>query len=211
MTHFKDITNKTFGEWTVIKRVENDKYGGTQWLCKCSCGTIKTVKGNNLIRGISTNCGCIRIKNLKKIKTIHNKSNNRLYKIWQDIKRRCYNPNRESYQYYGKRGIKMCEEWLSDFRSFYQWSINNGYTNKLSIDRIDVNGNYEPSNCRWATSKEQNRNKRNNKFLEYNGEVHCLVDWCEILGLKYKTTLERLLAGWSTKRAFEEPIKNFKP
>lgn len=119
---------------------------------------------------------------------------------------RCYNKIDESYINYGGRGIKVCDEWLNDYFSFRNWAIDNGYSDNLSIDRIDVNGNYEPSNCRWATDKEQGNNKRNNKMIEYKGEVKTLSEWCDELGLEYFRTKARLnTCNMTPEQAFELP------
>lgn len=122
----------------------------------------------------------------------YNKTNIKLYDVWQHIKQRCYNNNNQAYPNYGGRGIEVCKEWLDDFMTFYDWSINNGYKEGLTIDRIDVNGNYEPSNCRWVDRKIQARNRRNNRNITINGETHCLKDWCKILNLNYNTVSSRL-------------------
>lgn len=117
------------------------------------------------------------------------------------MKKRCYLKCNHDYKNYGARGIAVCDEWRNDFMAFYNWSMANGYNDTLTIDRIDVNGNYEPNNCRWCNMKQQARNRRNNIYFTYNGETHCLTDWCEILGLNRKTIYERLRHGWSYKRA----------
>lgn len=131
----------------------------------------------------------------------HGKSKTRLYHTWKHIKQRCYNTNDKDYKYYGGRCIAVCDEWLKDFMNFYNWAINNGYNENLTIDRIDVNGNYEPSNCRWVDRKQQSRNRRNIKRYTINGKTHCLSDWCEILGLKSNTVRIRLYRGWSIEKA----------
>ena len=123
---------------------------------------------------------------------------------------RCENENIERYDIYGGRGIEVCKEWKEDFLNFYNWAINNGYKDNLSIDRIDVNGNYEPNNCRWATAKEQARNMRTNVNLTYNGETHCISEWAEITGIKASTIRYRIkIAGWSVEKALTTPIRNW--
>lgn len=129
----------------------------------------------------------------------------RLYGIWLQIKNRCYNPKTGRYGDYGARGIKVCDEWCNDFKAFYDWAMANGYRDDLSIDRKDVNGNYEPSNCKWATVKEQARNKRNNHILTLNGVSHCLMEWCEITGLSRGCIQNRLKYGWTVEETLTRP------
>lgn len=119
------------------------------------------------------------------------------------MKDRCYNRRCSNYKNYGGRGIKMCDEWLNDFMSFYNWAMSHGYIEGLTIDRIDVNGNYEPNNCRWVDMKQQQRNRTDNRYFIINGETHCLSEWCEILGLKYRTVYSRLQRGWMIYDALE--------
>lgn len=116
----------------------------------------------------------------------------RLYKCWQDMKSRCYNKNNKDYYNYGNRGITVCDEWINNYKNFYEWSISNGYTDTLTIDRINSNGNYEPSNCRWATHKQQGNNTSRNKKIEFSGVTRNLSEWCEILNLNYNTIRSRI-------------------
>ena len=199
-----DITGQRFGNLLVVKRCENNKSKGTCWICRCECGTKKIVLGNNLKRGQTKSCGCLRNKKTSARNTTHGLRNHALYSVWVRIKERCYNKNAKPYLDYGGRGIAMCDEWRDDFQMFYDWSIASGYKKGLSIDRIDNNGNYEPSNCRWATAKEQSRNRRSNKMIKYNGEVKSLSEWCELLELNFDTAKSRInLLGWSIDKAFE--------
>jgi hypothetical protein len=122
------------------------------------------------------------------------------------MRQRCKNKNVSEYKRYGQRGISVCAEWDNSFESFYLWAINNGYDDSLSIDRIDVNGNYEPSNCRWADDKTQARNKRNPHLIEFRGQKKMLVEWAETLGLNYRMVKGRLQSGtWSVEEAFTAP------
>ena len=119
---------------------------------------------------------------------------------------RCYYPSTNGYQNYGGRGIKMCSEWINNPQSFYDWAINNGYQEGLSIDRIDVNGNYEPSNCRWVTKEVQDNNRRNNRKITYNGETKTLSQWCKKYNINIVTLSDRLKAGLSIEEALNKPV-----
>lgn len=168
-----NMVGKRFGMLTVIKEAENP-YGikKAAWECKCDCGKSIVAIGDLLRRGYYSSCGCQKAKRMHDVAFKHGKSNTRLFKIWSCMKQRCYYPGYTDYHCYGGRGIKVCEEWLADFQNFYIWAINSGYKSNLSIDRIDVNGDYSPDNCRWATPKEQANNKTTNHLLTYNGETH---------------------------------------
>ncbi|WP_080549836.1 hypothetical protein [Clostridium butyricum] len=122
------------------------------------------------------------------------------------MKSRCKNSNYKNYHRYGGRGIKVCDEWDKNFKEFYNWSLNNGYSDNLTIDRIDVNGNYEPSNCRWATKITQANNRDNNRIIEFEGEAHTLTEWSRIKGLGFKTLDYRLKAGWQLEKVFNKPL-----
>lgn len=120
------------------------------------------------------------------------KHDNRVYRIWHNMNDRCFNKNAKDYKNYGKKGIIVCEEWKNDFMNFYNWAIENGYNDTLTIDRINNKGNYEPQNCRWATMKEQHRNYSQNRFYTINGETKCLTEWCEIYNINYNTVISRI-------------------
>ena len=136
-------------------------------------------------------------------------SKTRLYEIWHSMKRRCLDKNLINYKNYGGRGIIVCVEWKDDFKNFYEWAIKNGYKENLSIDRIDVNGNYCPENCRWADSFTQANNKRTNVFIEYKGILHTVAEWSRILDIK-RTTLEKRLKTKTVKEAFENIVDSNK-
>lgn len=189
-----DLTGQKFGRWTVIERSipRYNKKGGVEgmWRCICDCGTERIVLQASLINGKSKSCGCLNreITSSKLKKHGYSNSNCNLYSIWNGIKYRCYCENSEDYKNYGGRGIIVCSEWLRDFKAFYDWSIDNGYKNEkgdnginiLTLDRIDTNGNYEPSNCRWVTNKIQAQNKRMTMTDEERFKV------CPICGKKFK-------------------------
>lgn len=177
----KDMTNQKFGRLTVVKRVEKPEESKSKeafWLCKCDCGNEKIVAGYYLRSGKTKSCGCYNVDCLKSRKGIkyggkHGMCNLRIYKNYHAMKARCFNPNHHKYHDYGARGITICDEWLGEkgFENFYDWAMQNGYCDTLTIDRIDVNGNYEPSNCRWADNSIQgfNRNIQSNNTTGYKG------------------------------------------
>lgn len=133
------------------------------------------------------------------------KTKERLYNTWLNIKQRCLNSNNPKYHIYGGKGVSIYSEWKDDFIKFKDWALSNGYSDNLTIDRIDVDGNYEPSNCRWITNKEQQNNRSNNVFIEYKGMTKTLQEWSDDLGFCYKTLQKRLNHGWGAERAFSTP------
>lgn len=191
-----EMIGKKFGKLTVLEDCEEyDKYGYKIYKCICDCGNITYINSNNLKTGNTKSCGCLKVDRLIK----HGKYKTRMYRIYNNMKNRCYNEKHRDFHNYGGRGVTICDEWLSDFMNFYKWSIEHGYTNKLSIDRIDVNGNYEPYNCRWTTSKQQANNKRNTIHLTYNGKTQTIHEWADELGVKYTRLYTRYRRKWKTK------------
>lgn len=199
MGTLKDLTGQKFGYLTVVKTFRKNKR--TYCECICKCGNKIVTRKDALVNSRTISCGCLHKEKsriiARKIFTTHGLRHSRLYGIWCGIKKRCLNTNCKSYKDYGGRGITICDEWKKDFKTFYDWSMANGYQEILSIDRIDVNGNYEPSNCRWSDKKTQNRNTTQNKNITYNGETHCLSEWAEILNIPPKTLFTRLRRGWT--------------
>lgn len=135
----------------------------------------------------------------------HGLARTRLYNIFKKMKERCYSPTCDSYKYYGARGIIICNEWLNDFTSFYVWAYAHGYADNLTIDRILTDGNYEPSNCRWATPKEQGNNRRDCRYVTFNGVTKSFADWCKVYNIKLATAKKRLQSGWSSEMALTIP------
>lgn len=137
----------------------------------------------------------------------HSGKGTKLYEVWCSMKSRCYNPTSKSYSRYGGRGITVCDEWWSSFSTFEEWAMSHGYKEGLSLDRIDNNGNYEPSNCRWATMKEQANNQNHTLKIEYKGQTKTLTEWAEFLGIKWHTLYHRIYRkGWTVERAFTEKV-----
>ena len=208
--NFKDLTGQRYGRLVVEKLDYKDRYGQIHWRCRCDCGNYTSVVTTRLNSGKTQSCGCIsreRIISLSKARSTHGKSGTRIYHIWQKMKQRCYNEHIDGYKYYGGRGIIICDEWRNNFEFFYKWSISNGYTDKKTIDRIEVNGNYEPSNCRWVTSKEQANTRRSNRIINYKGESKSMKQWADEKGIGYNALCIRIKKGWSIEKALETPVK----
>ena len=206
MSRFIDITGQKFNKLTAIERLENGSGGVPIWLCKCDCGNFTRVRGSNLKNGSVKSCGCM-LKN--GTTTTHGLSHSKIYNIWNGMKARCSNPKSCSYKRYGARGISVCDDWKNSFENFYSWSIQNGYGDNLTIERIDNDGNYCPENCKWVSRKEQCRNRRTNVIFEYMGEKHILIEWCEILNLDYKFIHNRIYKmGWSFEKSISTPKMN---
>lgn len=179
----EDLTGKQFGDLLVLNRTENSTNRKAQWLCKCKCGAETIVRSDHLKSGATKSCGCD--KNIK-----HGLSKTRLYYIWNGMRQRCNSPQHKDYPNYGAKGISVCEAWRNDFMAFREWALSNGYADNLTIDRIDGNGNYEPSNCRWVSSQKQAINRRSTILIEYKGKEISLSDLASELNLP-KTTVFR--------------------
>lgn len=202
-----DIIGTKFTRWLVISRASNDAVGKAQFLCRCDCGAEKVLQGILLRRGVSKSCGCLKLEALSKRQKTHGHTANGkpspTFHSWAGMIARCTNPNNAHYKYYGGVGISVCDRWHS-FSNFLQDMGEK--PPRMSIDRIDVSGNYEPSNCRWATAKEQARNKTNNTMLTANGETLCLAAWAERLGINQMSLSHRINNGWSHEDAINTPI-----
>lgn len=197
MGKFVDLTGQRFGRLIVVRRVGSDKSKHSRWLCKCDCGNEKIISSSGFRN--TKSCGCLAKEIIRNRMTKHNMYGSRINRIWQRIKTRCNNSNVENYKYYGGRGIKICDEWLdkeNGFINFYNWAMDNGYKEDLTIDRIDVNGDYEPNNCRWVTNSEQQNNKRNNHIIEYYGQKYTISQLSKYLGVNTATLRNRIMQNW---------------
>lgn len=189
-----DLTGQRFGRLTVMKEAGRTADGRIRWQCLCDCGNITETPSTKTLRnGTCRSCGCIQKE--RPNKQTHGKSHTKLFAVWNAMKQRCANPNVKSYANYGGRGITVCKEWVGDFQNFYSWAISKGYKEGLEIDRIDVNGNYKPNNCRWVTSQKNNNNRQNNLLIEINGEEHTLAEWSRITGIHRNTLAKRIRSG----------------
>lgn len=202
--HIKDITGQRFGRLVVTglsekRRPSNTKI--TYWHCTCDCGNKCIVGKSTLIENTTRSCSCLNTERITK----HSLCKNDIYKIHEGIIQRCLNPNKTEYKNYGGRGIKVCERWKNSVAAFYE-DMGDRPTPKHSIDRINVNGDYEPSNCRWATREEQQNNRRNNVNITFNGKTQTLTQWAKELSIA-KSTLAYRVKNWSIQKAFSEKIK----
>lgn len=198
MGSFRDLSNKKFGRLTALYRVYPEDKKGTWWFCKCDCGNTVVVSSGGLIRGDNRTCkNCLDKKVIPK----------RLMNIFTGMRKRCYNTNRQGYKNYGGRGIKICDDWLANRQSFYDWALNNGYKDNLTIDRIDNNGNYSPDNCRWISREEQGYNKTTTHYLTYGGVRKSLIEWAKELNIDYDVFRSRVKLGWSMERIISTPVR----
>ncbi len=197
----KDLTGKRFGRLTVLEFVPNDKHH-SHWKCICDCGNTCETDGEHLKNGITKSCGCFKLEREIEANIKHGFKGTRIYRTWKNMKNRCSNPKRPDYKNYGGRGISVCDEWRKDFMTFCKWAMNNGYQDNLTLDRIDVNGNYEPKNCRWVDMKTQARNRSNNIVVEYNGKKMTLAEVSEKSGITSKILYRRYSDGDRGERLF---------
>ena len=214
MAIHKTLTGLKFGRLTVMnlhhKQERTDRCGCFRYFykCKCDCGKSCVVAADCLKNKHVQSCGCLQAENGTKTLTKHGLRFTKPYRTLISMIERCENPNRPNYKYYGGRGIKVCKEWHSPTK-FYDWAVKNGHKPGLSIERIDVNGDYCPENCRWATPKEQANNRRNTHYVIYNGQSYKLKDLCDILNLEYKLIVDRLYKKhWSLTRAINTPKRH---
>lgn len=199
--NFKDINGQKFGMLTVISFAEIRR-GKAFWNCKCKCGNTSIVAGDKLRSGRTKSCGCLQTKHRKEgIHKTHGMTNTKIYTIWSNMRSRCMYKGNSMYRNYGGRGITVCDEWLQ-FENFQLWAITSGYSEGLSLERIDVNGNYEPDNCKWIPLCEQSLNQRRSHMVEAFGKTQTIREWADVTGISYDTIERRLNAyGWDAEKA----------
>ena len=202
-----ELTNKVFGRLTVLEQSNNNGIV-TMWLCKCRCGNIKSIASRELRKGKTVSCGCY-LKDIRGKSSIKYENrdivNSSEYYAWTNMKTRCYNPKATRFEVHGGRGIKVCDRWLNSFANFLL-DMGKRPTPKHSLDRFpDNNGDYEPSNCRWATAKEQSGNRRTNRFIEHNGIRMILMDWARLLNIN-----ETSLSDYIKRNGIEKAISHYK-
>ena len=210
----ENLIGRTFGHWTVLSQAEDyitpsSGQHRRRWVCQCDCDnkTIQNILEDSLLKGKSCQCKECANKIIGEKNKKHNGSRTRLYQIWRDMKKRCYNSNDKEFHNYGGRGISICEQWRNSYAYFMEWALKNGYTDDLTIERIDVNQNYCPENCIWASQKVQQNNKRTNHLLTYNNETHTIAEWSDITGLNFAVIYARIKYGWSVEQTLTTPIK----
>lgn len=203
----KDLSGQQFGRLLAIKIVGQNIHGKSLWLCRCDCGKEAEVIASHLVSGNTSSCGCLQ-REVKPTRT-HGLSGTAEYKVWQSMKRRCSNPKESGYHRYGGRGIRVCDRWVNSFVNFIQ-DMGNRPTNLHSIERIDNNGHYDPSNCKWALKSEQANNTRQNRFLEFQGIRLTLTQWADRVGLNRDCLRGRLDKGWSVEEALTTPTMRVK-
>ena len=202
-TERKNLIGKKFGRLTVLEEAET-KHKERYFLCQCECGNTTIVRGSHLTAGATKSCGCL-VKEKLTNKT-HGMSNTRIYRIYKGMIKRCNNNKCPAYPNYGGRGIKVCQEWLDDFMNFYNWAMTNNYDDTLTIERIDVNSNYCPENCKWIPKADQARNTRQCHFLTFNGKTQTINEWSRETNIDNRKICKRInIYGWSVERTLTTP------
>lgn len=204
MARFRDLTGQTFGRLTAVSYVDTTKEHA-RWLCKCACGGSVIVPAYALRRGNTKSCGCINREKMTK----HGYFGTRTYNTWCSMIQRCFNTNYPEFEKYGGRGITVCDRWKESFENFL--ADMGERPEDTSIDRIDVNGNYEPDNCRWANRSVQSSNQRRHQTITFNGETLTCGQWSLRIGGSPNIVTKRLQAGWSEEDAVSKPIRHQKP
>lgn len=204
-----DLQGCRFGRLKIVSQAANKimPNGDSRraWFCECDCGNTIVVTTRDLQKGDVKSCGCLKREVDKKRNYLHGEHGSHLHNVWVAMRRRCANKKNADYHRYGGRGISVCAEWQDDYIAFRDWAISNGYSSSLTIDRIDVNGDYSPENCRWVTMKDQCNNRSNNAIICSNGISHTISEWAEIVNLPYTTLYMRFRNGWDAERALYTP------
>lgn len=202
-----DLCGRRFGMLVAIRPIGKRKNRSSMvWLCKCDCGNEKGICRRDLLQGSTISCGCYSREESRKRLTKHGKYGTRIHYIWASMVQRCCDSSNTSYKRYGAIGIRVCEEW-KDFNKFYEWAMQNGYSDDLSIDRINNKDGYYPQNCRWVTAKVQANNRTTNLIFELNGEKLTLAQISEKYGINYQCLHKRIKKyKWNIEKAVTVPV-----
>lgn len=206
MSAFKDISNQRFGRLVALRAIRDEQRARFLWECQCDCGGTKLVLSNRLKSGEVRSCGCLRTEAAKRAgaaNVTHGMTNTKVFRIWVGMHSRCTNPKETGYENYGGRGIRVCDRWQS-FEAFLS-DMGEPPSSRHQIDRERVNENYEPGNCRWATPKENCRNRRNNRIIEFDGKSLCITEWASRIGVTHQALRRRIdILNWPVERALTE-------
>lgn len=201
----RDLIGKRFGKLVVVEKLKLNNHKETEWLCLCDCGNEYVSTSNRLTSGKTTQCRACSFKQMARKQTIHGCEPVKLWRTYQNMKTRCNNENSLDFKRYGERGIKVCDEWNSSFANFKKWALENGWSENLTLDRIDNNIGYSPDNCRWVTMTTQSNNRRSNRILVCDGKKDTMANWARRTGLPYWLIQTRLSKGWSEEQALKTP------
>ena len=196
-----------YGRVTILREVAQRRNHERYFLCVCDCGKEWEVALSTLTAGETTSCGCLRRERFIDGLESHGQARTRLYFTWTSMKQRCLNEGHPSYGHYGGRGIAVCEEWLA-FEPFYAWATASGYRDDLTIERVDNDGNYEPTNCAWIPQGQQSNNTRRTRMVAFRGERKNVAGWAAHLGINPDTICGRIYRGWDVERALATPVRS---
>jgi len=199
-----DLTGQRFGRLVALHQDIREKPGRAYWVCLCDCGKETTVRGGNLRSGDTRSCGCLSREVAQQRATTHGLSKHPLFKVWCNMRQRCSNPRTANWAPYGGRGIVVCDRWKESFQAFYE-DMSPTYQVGLQLDRIDNDGPYTSENCRWATRDQQGNNRRPNRRLAFDGQIHTVTEWADLLDIDRQALYARLSRGWSVERVLTEP------
>lgn len=199
-----DLTGRTFSRLTVLDLAPS-RNSKTYWICKCECGAETIVRSDGLVGGMTQSCGCLGRDRRRQANTKHGGGNCPEWKAWQAAKQRCYNPNNKRFHHYGGRGIKMCDRWLNSYPNFIA-DMGPRPSPNHSIDRINNDGNYDPQNCQWRTTTEQNNNFSANRRITFQGVKRNLTQWEKKLNFPRELIASRLKLGWTVEEALTTPV-----
>jgi hypothetical protein len=205
----KDLTGLTFGRLTVVWFAGIDQAGKATWNCLCECGSTVVARSNNLTTGNTNSCGCVHREELTRRNTTHGRNRSPEHTAWLRLLGRCFNPNNKCYNRYGGRGITVCDRWRSSFANFLSDMGPKPAGHRISVERLNNDGNYEPGNCVWATQAQQTRNTCRTHNITFGDRTMCLTDWATERGLSEHTIRWRLKRGWSIELALMTPPRRW--